>query len=158
MQEFSVKGEHLELEVTESSANGFAREFADNLANLRKLGITIALDDFGVGQASMHLLIGCEIDALKLDRTLIDKLEADKRTQVVVQSLLSMASSLNVCTVAEGLESFSQVERLRGLGCDMAQGYFFARPMSVEDLEAFMKKSGKQGLAYCVLDPGCFTK
>lgn len=139
LKDYAVSGSQVELEVTESSADGFVVEFAENLANLRKMGITIALDDFGVGQSSMHLLIGCEIDSLKLDRTLIEKLEADKRTQVVVQSLLSMARSLNVSTVAEGLESISQVEKLRGLGCDMAQGYFFARPMSVSDIENFMR-------------------
>jgi len=146
MRDFGVSGEQLELEVTESSANGFAREFADNIAKLRQRGITIALDDFGVGQSSMHLLIGCEIDALKLDRSLIEKLEIDKRTQVVVQSLLSMASSLNVATVAEGLESTSQVQRLRGLGCDMAQGYFFAKPMDREDIEKFISEPANRHL------------
>jgi EAL domain-containing protein (putative c-di-GMP-specific phosphodiesterase class I) len=94
----------------------------------------------------MHLLIGCEIDALKLDRSLIEKLEIDKRTQVVVQSLLSMASSLNVATVAEGLESTSQVQRLRGLGCDMAQGYFFAKPMDREDIEKFISEPANRHL------------
>ncbi len=138
MQRYYIHPDQLEFEVTELSANGFMEEVGENLRRLRDKQLRVAMDDFGVGQSSMRMLIGCEIDALKLDRSLVDKLETDKRTQVVVKSLLSMARSLNVTTVAEGVERKSQVNLLKALGCDTAQGYYFAKPMSDDELEAFM--------------------
>ncbi|MCB1755002.1 MAG: EAL domain-containing protein [Gammaproteobacteria bacterium] len=142
LEKFSVSSDRLELEITESTADGFVEEVSDNMRRLRNLGVTIALDDFGVGQSSMRLLIHCEIDALKLDRSLVEKIETDYRTRVVVDSLLAMAHSLKVVSVAEGVESVPQLKCLRELGCDLGQGYYFAKPMTADELERFMGGNG----------------
>ncbi len=138
MAEHKISTSQIELEVTASSVMAYFDEVGENLRILSEGNIQIALDNFGVGQSSMQLLLGSNIDVLKLDRALIEKLEKDNRTQIVVSSLISMAKSLGITTIAEGIETESQLLILKDLGCDIGQGYFFAKPMSSDKLQEYM--------------------
>lgn len=138
MGQYDLKGSQLELEVTEPPGFEGMKDVTPNLRALRERGIRIAMDDFGVGQSSMTVLIDKEIDALKLDRSLIKDIDSDERTNIVVQSLIGMAKSLSINSIAEGVESKAQLVQLREMGCDMAQGYYFAKPMTATELESFM--------------------
>jgi PAS domain S-box-containing protein/diguanylate cyclase (GGDEF)-like protein len=122
----------LELEITEGI---FIRDL--NLAitrirELQRLGLTIALDDFGTGYSSLSYLQRMPIDAVKLDRSFVKELTTDVATVSMVRSVLAMADALHLRVVTEGVETEQQLEILRALGCDEAQGYLLGRPESAE--------------------------
>ena len=110
-----------------------------NLEQLRQLGFTIVLDDFGSGFSALSVLQTLPIDVLKLDGGFIQTLATDPRTQVVVESVVRIASTLGMRTVAECVESEEQLAILRDLGCDMAQGFFIAHPAAPAPLDAPLK-------------------
>jgi PAS domain S-box-containing protein/diguanylate cyclase (GGDEF)-like protein len=122
----------LELEITEGI---FIRDLNLAVARIRelqRLGVTIALDDFGTGYSSLSYLQRMPIDAVKLDRSFVGDLTTDASTVSMVRSVLAMASALNLRVVTEGVETVEQLEILRTLGCDEAQGYLLGRPETPE--------------------------
>ena len=127
--------ELLAVELTES-----ATMFDVNLAQrvfteLRKMGIRISIDDFGTGMSSMSYLQILPIDCVKLDRSFIEHIQTDKVAHAIVSCMVSLCHTLGKTVVAEGVETESQSRALREIGCDQAQGYLFARPLSVNDKE-----------------------
>ncbi len=140
--ESNKSGEHeIELEITASSILDSASLVNRNLEKLRKKNVHIAMDNFGVGESSMQLLLGGYIDVLKLDRVLVSSLKKEERTHIVVSSLISMAESMGLKTIAEGVETKLQMEILETLGCDYAQGHYFAKPMTGIQLQRYMDSS-----------------
>ncbi len=119
----------LELEVTESLLCGDVADARSQLAELRALGITIAMDDFGTGYSSMALLRTLPIDVMKIDRAFVRDLEADPNAVAIARTIVTLGRSLGLRLVAEGIETPGQSERLQALGCDEMQGYLFGRPM-----------------------------
>jgi PAS domain S-box-containing protein/diguanylate cyclase (GGDEF)-like protein len=122
----------LELEITEGI---FIRDLNLAVARIRelqRLGLSIALDDFGTGYSSLSYLQRMPIDAVKLDRSFVSDLTTDTATVSMVRSVLAMAEALNLRVVTEGVETEQQLEILRALGCDEAQGYLLGRPESAE--------------------------
>ncbi len=122
----------LELEITEGI---FIRDLNLAVARIRelqRLGLTIALDDFGTGYSSLSYLQRMPIDAVKLDRSFVSDLTTDAGTVSMVRSVLAMAGALNLRVVTEGVETEEQLEILRTLGCDEAQGFLLGRPESAE--------------------------
>jgi PAS domain S-box-containing protein/diguanylate cyclase (GGDEF)-like protein len=122
----------LELEITEGI---FIRDLNLAVARIRelqRLGLSIALDDFGTGYSSLSYLQRMPIDAVKLDRSFVSDLTSDDATVSMVRSVLSMADALNLRVVTEGVETEAQLEILRSLGCDEAQGYLLGRPESAD--------------------------
>jgi diguanylate cyclase (GGDEF)-like protein/PAS domain S-box-containing protein len=117
----------LELELTESMVMQDVDATIPRLAQLRALGVSIALDDFGVGYSSLIGLRRLPLDTLKLARSFLHDLDGDG-TLPVLQSVMALARSLGVSVVAEGVETSEQLERLRALGCDRVQGFVIARP------------------------------
>ena len=128
-----LPAQRLIIEITESTAVGGGAT-ADTLAALRALGIRVALDDFGTGQSTLSLLAACPIDQIKLDRSFLP----DEHFSVIAAAVLQLARGFGLDTVAEGVETPAQVERLRTLGYQQAQGYHFARPMPADALEALL--------------------
>ena len=128
-----LPAQRLIIEITESTAIGGGAT-ADTLAALRALGIRVALDDFGTGQSTLSLLAACPIDQIKLDRSFLP----DEHSSVIAAAVLQLARGFGLDTVAEGVETPAQVERLRTLGYQQAQGYHFARPMPADALEALL--------------------
>jgi len=122
----------LELEITEGI---FIRDLNLAVARIRelqRLGVSIALDDFGTGYSSLSYLQRMPIDAVKLDRSFVSDLTTDSSTVSMVRSVLAMASALKLRVVTEGVETAQQLEILRTLGCDEAQGYLLGRPETPE--------------------------
>ena len=100
---------------------------------LRRLGLRVALDNFGVGVTSLTRLVTAPIDILKLDRKLVGRLSADRVSQAIIEGLLHISRELRIQVVAEGVETEEQAGLLAAAGCALGQGYLFSPPVSAED-------------------------
>ena len=116
------------LEVTESAVVSHAARAGSVLKRLKSLGICIAIDDFGVGYASLGYLERFPIDTLKIDRSLVDGVSGEPRKQRVVATVMALAETLGLTVVAEGIELPEDASELMQLGCQYGQGYLYARP------------------------------
>ena len=123
----------LTLEITESIVMHDASSTAAVLRQLRGLGVRVAIDDFGTGYSSLATLRQLPIDVLKIDKAFVDGVAGSAEDAVVVGAVVELARGLGLMTVAEGIEEPSQVEALRRFGCDLGQGYLYARPMPAGD-------------------------
>lgn len=104
------------------------------LQNIKNAGYSLSLDDFGSGYSSLSYLTFLPIDIIKLDKSINDKFLAMEDTQVM-RSIISLAHGLNLQIVAEGIETKESFERIQACGCDCIQGYYFSKPLSVEEVE-----------------------
>lgn len=131
-----LQREQIVLEIVESECIEDANALRAGLEPFRRAGIGVALDDLGAGYASLHLLERLRPDYVKLDRELIGGVDKDGFKAVIAQKLLETARSLNIVTVAEGVETADEWNWLRAHGGELAQGYFFARPAATPPLPA----------------------
>jgi len=129
-----LKPADLELEITESALVGDSPAIAKRLQRLRERGLVLALDDFGTGYSSMSYLRRLPVDILKVDRSFVIDLCTDPAAQAVATAIVAMARSLNLRTVAEGVEDEQQLHLLCQLGVDELQGYYFSKPVSPDTL------------------------
>lgn len=106
------------------------------LSQLHNFGFILSMDDFGSGYSSLHMLSKLEYDVLKLDMKLVQSCSASSRGSTIIRHIVSMAHDLNMKIVAEGIETKEQAELMKELDCDAAQGFYFARPMSIDNFEA----------------------
>jgi diguanylate cyclase (GGDEF)-like protein/PAS domain S-box-containing protein len=125
----------LTLEVTESAMMKNVELSVLRLRELRDLRVRIAIDDFGAGYSSLGYIRQFPVDILKVDKSFIDRIDEGEKELALAAAIIDMAKVLNLRPVAEGVERQQQLERLRELGCDSAQGYYFARPGSQSDVE-----------------------
>jgi diguanylate cyclase (GGDEF)-like protein/PAS domain S-box-containing protein len=133
----------LQIELTESAVferrEARAREAAqDAVAKLRELGVHIAIDDFGTGYSSLSYLKRWRVDTLKIDRSFVRDLVTDMSDLAIVSAIIAMARHLHIQVVAEGIEGWQQLEKLRQLGCSYAQGFLFARPAPAADCQRYL--------------------
>ena len=134
-----VPAKRLTLEVTENVYMGWGSDVvADTIRALHEAGILIALDDFGTGYASLTHLKQFPIDRIKIDRSFV----RDLRDPAIVAAILSIGAGMGIKVVAEGVEDVHQLELLGAMGCDQAQGYYFARPMPATDVPKFLSTFG----------------
>jgi diguanylate cyclase (GGDEF)-like protein len=124
-----VKASSLRLEITETVIVQKTELATRTLRELKELGVKVYMDDFGTGYSSLSYLHRLPLDALKIDRSFIGEMDTDERTRQLVRAILTLAQSVGVQVVAEGVASSRQVEELRALGCQFAQGFYFARPL-----------------------------
>ena len=129
-----VRGDHV-IEITERVALLDIAETLDVVERLNRLGVGFALDDFGTGYSSLSYLQRFPIDILKVDKSYVDELDGDQGTEIVA-AVINLAHALDLSVVAEGVETEHQLELLRHLGCDYAQGYLFSRPVPASELGA----------------------
>lgn len=122
------------LEVTESVLMEDATFVSRTLDELRALGAHFAIDDFGTGYSSLAYLKRFPVEALKIDRSFVEGLGKDSESEAIVEAIIRLAQSLHLRTVAEGVETPEQLERLRELGCDLLQGYLFSLPVAAQHL------------------------
>lgn len=135
-----IDASYVEIEITESSLLASTDNILKFLNQLKKLGLKIALDDFGTGYSSINYLTYIPADKVKLDKSLSDKfLEIENFS--VMDSIISLAHSLNFQITAEGIEEYHQYIRLKMGGCDYIQGYFFSKPLGVLDVEKIYEKN-----------------
>ena len=129
------------LELTESAILDDPEHAIDNLRRLHALGCRIAIDDYGTGYSSLAYLRRLPVHELKIDKSFILGVAHDRSDAVIVRSTIDLAHNMGLSVVAEGVEDEATVDRLRGLGCDMVQGYLLSRPIAAEDLALWMKTS-----------------
>ena len=125
----------LELEITEGLLLDDAPEVTNYLNEIQSLGVNVAIDDFGTGFSALSYLKKYPLDKVKIDRSFITDLPGDEGDVVLVQAIIGMAHGLGLKVVAEGVETREQWDFLKQVNCDMAQGYYFGRPMTAEDMQ-----------------------
>ncbi|MCF8780273.1 EAL domain-containing protein [Vibrio sp. IRLE0018] len=133
LAETGLSASNLTLEITESRLVESAHSTMDNMNKLRKLGIAIAIDDFGTGYSSLAYLHSLPFDCLKIDRTFVEKLNREGLNSSVVAAVVNITRGFNVNVVAEGVETSVQAELLMELGCTLAQGYLYSRPVPFDE-------------------------
>ena len=134
-----MHGRHLEIELTESTAMQNAEEAIVVLGRLKALGVRIAIDDFGTGHSSLSYLKRLPIDVLKIDRSFVTGLPFSENDASITKAIITMAHSLGMKVVAEGVENRQQLTFLAENGCDEVQGYLFSRPLAANDLAKMMR-------------------
>jgi EAL domain-containing protein (putative c-di-GMP-specific phosphodiesterase class I) len=138
LKDSALAPERLELELTESILLENAESVLGTVRRLKALGIQLSIDDFGTGYSSLSYLQRFNVDKLKIDRSFVMNLLQDQGNHALVQAIIQMAKGLNLRTIAEGVEDVAMAEKLRALGCNEAQGYFFAKPMSGVELKQWL--------------------
>ncbi|WP_273429193.1 bifunctional diguanylate cyclase/phosphodiesterase [Chitinibacter tainanensis] len=141
LAQYQVPARALELEITESIAMDEPETVRQQLASLRALGLEVAIDDFGTGYSSLGQLRTLSFDRLKIDKSFVDDL-ASSGNSLYVEMIIALARRLNLATVAEGVETAAQAARLKALGCDIGQGYYFAKPMPLAALCDWVDSQG----------------
>lgn len=134
-----LEAQYLEVELTESLALKDIEQAIHQMTELKELGVKLAMDDFGTGYSSLSYIQVLPITLLKLDRSFIMYLEEDEVSREIVSAVIRIAKSKKIETIAEGIETSGQAEILKKSGCDLAQGYFFGRPMPADQFEEFIK-------------------
>jgi len=140
--EHHIASNLLEFELTESTLMSEAEKSVGILRNLKSLGIRISIDDYGTGYSSLAYLRRFPIDTLKIDRAFIRDVTSDTEDAAITMAIISMAHSLNLEVIAEGVETIEQLDFLRAHGCDQAQGFLLARPMPATEF-AVLFRAGK---------------
>lgn len=142
----------LEVELTESALMSDPEESIKILERLSEMGILVSVDDFGTGYSSMSYLRRLPLDKLKIDRSFISEIAARPDDASIVQAIVSLAHSLRLKVVAEGVETAAQLEFLRNLACDQYQGYFFSKPLPASEFEALMRSDQANRRAFMQSD------
>jgi len=140
LREAGVDPKCIELEITETVVMRDQAWAEGLLARLRAVGVSIAIDDFGVGYSSLGRLCHLAVDRLKVDRSFVNNLEAEVRDRSIASAIIKMSRTLGIGVVAEGVETFNQMLYLQGENCDSAQGYLFSRPLSLADTEVLLRR------------------
>jgi EAL domain-containing protein (putative c-di-GMP-specific phosphodiesterase class I) len=138
------------LEITESAAMTEQAHALENLARLCMNKFALSIDDYGTGYSSLQQLTRITFSELKIDQSFVKNLSHNEALRIVVQSSIDMARQLGVKSVAEGVETREDWDTLAALGCDTVQGYFIAKPMSLQDFQDFMPRAG---LGHPILPP-----
>jgi diguanylate cyclase (GGDEF)-like protein len=130
---------NLDLELTESVLIVGTEEISETLWSLKKLGVSFSIDDFGTGYSSFSYVKRFPIDQIKIDRMFISDATVSMEDLAIVKAMIAMGKSLNFLVLAEGIETTGQLKLLQELGCDLGQGYYFARPMLAEECMQFLE-------------------
>ncbi|HET8929569.1 MAG TPA: EAL domain-containing protein, partial [Acidimicrobiales bacterium] len=137
LAETGAPPERICLEITESALMHDLEHSIQVLRSLRDLGVGIAVDDFGTGYSSLSYLKRLPASVLKIDGSFIAGLGRDERDRAIVESVVNLASTLHQSAVAEGVETRTQVDVLTEMGCPMAQGYYFGRPVDASEIDRY---------------------
>lgn len=140
LAETNLKPEYLELELTENSIISNINVI-NTINALKELGVHIALDDFGTGYSSLSYLKNIHLDRLKIDKSFVQNILLNHGDEVIIQAIITMAKSLNLEVLAEGVENENQLNFLKAKNCGEIQGFYFSQPLSSSDLELALSKS-----------------
>jgi EAL domain-containing protein (putative c-di-GMP-specific phosphodiesterase class I) len=142
---YGVDPGRIEVEITESVLLADTDANLNILQKLRDIGLKISLDDFGTGYSSFSYLRKFAFDKLKIDRSFVEPLDREPQSISIVGSINALARALQMTTVAEGVETERQFEAVRIIGCDQAQGFLFARPLTLDALVAHVATERREG-------------
>ncbi|WP_416671909.1 EAL domain-containing response regulator [Egbenema bharatensis] len=141
LAETGLVGECLDLEITESTLLENTESIKTSLLQLRERGLQISIDDFGTGYSSLSYLHQFPINTLKIDRTFVQQMSHGKKDDSIVQTIITLAHTLHMEVVAEGIETTEQLDRLKALNCELGQGYLFARPLDQEQADHWVNRA-----------------
>ncbi len=140
LQKYNLSASYLRFEVTESALMRDHQSAIETMLALSELGVQLALDDFGTGYSSLKYLKELPIDGIKIDRSFVQDIGIDSSDETIIEAMLSMANSLGMYCVAEGVETEQQLAFFNRRHCYLIQGYLFAKPMPAEDIPAFLQR------------------
>ncbi|WP_444996454.1 EAL domain-containing protein [Aliikangiella sp. IMCC44359] len=143
LQASSLDANNLEVELTEDIMIEHVERNSQLLSELKSIGISVALDDFGKGYSSLSYLKNFPADILKIDKAFINHLVSDQRDLAIVEAMIDLSHKLGIKVVAEGVEEESQLSHLKAIGCDYIQGFFYAKPMPISDFESYLAQTHK---------------
>jgi EAL domain-containing protein (putative c-di-GMP-specific phosphodiesterase class I) len=146
-----LKSTSLTLEITETALMRDADSTAQQLRKLKALGVRIAIDDFGTGYSSLAYLSQFPVDVLKIDRTFITGLSDSADSRALAHTLIQLGKTLGLEALAEGIEEQAQLEILKHEQCELGQGFLFARPLTVEDFQLYLRQSHAPPVAQAAL-------
>ena len=135
VNKYNVQPNTIELEMTETTVVHNVELAKEAEKNVHKLGFIVSMDDFGTGYSSFSMLKNINIDVLKMDKSFFDDVLESRRGKIIIEAVIEMSHKLNMKVVAEGIETKEQVEYLKNVKCDMIQGYYFEKPMTIEKFE-----------------------
>ena len=145
-QEFGLERGALQVELTESSLMRKPAQAKQTMQRLHEQGVCISLDDFGTGYSNMSYLQHLPLDILKIDRSFVDGIAAESTDRAIARTILVLAHEMGLRTIAEGVETAEQMRALQQMGCDEMQGYFFGRPMEVDEATALARGQLRQAM------------
>lgn len=143
LDEIKLPHQYLELELTEATAMDHPLSAIIVMDRLHERGIRMSIDDFGTGYSSLSYLKKFKVYKLKIDQSFVRDLTDDPEDKAIVTAIINMASSLGLQTIAEGVETASQLAFLRMQGCNEVQGYYFSKPLPAAQLEKFVRETIK---------------
>lgn len=129
------------IELTEGTLITDSEENQKTIAELHRLGFQVAIDDFGTGNSSLSYMRRFNVDQLKIDQSFVRDMLTDERSLAIVEFIIRLATSLNYTTLAEGVETTPQFEKLRELGCTLFQGYLFSKPLPLNACESYIHQT-----------------
>ena len=140
VKKYGFNNRYLEIEITENLFLQDVTELFEDMGELKNRGFRILMDDFGSGYSSLNMLRKAPIDTMKIDRFFLDEIMSTERGKIIVESSVRMAKMIGLDVIAEGVETKEQLEFLRSIDCDIAQGYYYSRPIPVDEFEEFLKE------------------
>lgn len=140
VRKYDIAPKYLELEITENLFMEDVDELFREMAELKKCGFKILMDDFGSGYSSLNMLRSAPVDVLKIDRFFLDEIMSTPRGKIIVESSVRMAKQLGLKVIAEGVETQEQLDFLSKIDCDIVQGYYYSRPIPIKEFEEFVKE------------------
>ncbi|HVK54876.1 MAG TPA: EAL domain-containing protein, partial [Burkholderiales bacterium] len=147
LEKYRVPADAMDLEITESMLMQPSEDTLSNLKRISEMGIQLSVDDFGMGYSSLAYLRRFPIDALKIDRSFVSGIGDDPNDMAIVTAIISMAQSLHLKIIAEGVETLQQIKFLKSQGCLVGQGFYYGQPMSMESFTALL---AEQATAYSI--------
>ena len=144
LDETSTSASRLNLEITERLLRKQPKNVKETLDRCRELGIGVVIDDFGIGYSSLSYLHQYPIDTLKIDKSFIHMMRRDAKVLGLVKSILSLRDNLAIRIIAEGVEEAEEAALLASLDCDVAQGYYFSRPVAEEHIYSLLAQRNPQ--------------
>lgn len=132
---YNVNPTMLQLEITERMLINNIDESIYKLNELRALGIKVAIDDFGIGYSSLSYIVKLPIDSIKIDKSFVQNISSSKEAKVIVSTIISLCKTLNLNVIAEGIEGKLELDYLKSYKCDIGQGYYFSKPVSIIEIE-----------------------
>lgn len=135
VKKYDIAPKRLHLEITESSVMNNANENINTINRLREYGFTVEMDDFGSGYSSLNMLKDMPVDVLKIDMVFLEKTDDFKKSKIILSSIVNMANNLDMPQITEGVETQEQFEMLKEMGCKLFQGYYFSKPVPLDEFE-----------------------
>jgi EAL domain-containing protein (putative c-di-GMP-specific phosphodiesterase class I) len=143
VESYGIPSELFQLELTESAYTTNPKSIKEMMEDFQKRGFVVLMDDFGSGYSSLNVLKDIAVDILKIDMKFLSDTDQKERSESILAAVVRMAKWLNTPIVAEGVERQEQAFFLKNIGCEYVQGFYFARPMPVEDYERLLADAEK---------------